>query len=267
MQHRTLSTALAVLATTVGACAFATSAQAVVVDNDATSMIGDPEEMLRDANLAWDLSGGVMRPRLTGTITLNDADGKCYAPFIKEYDGSTLLHSKRGAKHCPPDDDTHEYEFVLNGHGDPLTDTALVGITEEGANGWSIQDRREHTVEPSDDTVTLESDGLDVGGWPFPDGATISWTIDGGLVTPEFDGFMYFFEYPFPSRVKLRLLDEAGTLVDEVAGPNHNVLDNAYYLFHDTFAGTPSALVTQVEVVMERQAVGTVDSETVSIAE
>ena len=155
-------------------------------------MIGDPQEILRDSWLALDLTGGRIVPRLDATLEVNDAAGSCFAVRITEYDGATLLHSKRGAKHCVTDADYHAFPINLNGVGDALTDTVDVEIMQEtAASGWSKQDGREVTLETSTDSVTFDANGLDLtgptnttaGGTPTS-AATVSWPIDNGLVTP-----------------------------------------------------------------------------------
>jgi hypothetical protein len=273
--HRPLRSALAILAATVGVAAFASSAEAVVVEREPVGMIGDPQEMLRDAWLEFDFDAGVMIPRVDGTLEVNDAAGSCFAVRITEYDGTTRLHSKRGTRHCVTDDNDHAFPINLDGVGDPLTDTVDVEIEQQTALGWSMQDGRELTMETSTDSVGLYGYGVDLGGFSFTNGgpisgATVSWPINAGLAQPTFDGYVHFDAFLACGRVRLRLLDEADALVEEVRGPRHCAPDAGYYNYHDVLAGTPSGLVTQMEVILERRSGGgwiEVDSDTVSIAE
>jgi hypothetical protein len=276
-RRRKRRSTLAILAATAGVFAFASSAQAVVVQNEPVGMIGDPQEMLRDSWLALDFTGGRVIPRLTGTLEVNNAEGSCFALRITEYDGATFLHSRRGAKHCVTDGDDHAFPIALNGVGDALTDTVDVDILQEtAASGWSKQDGREVTLETSTDSVTFDANGLDLtgptnttaGGTPTS-AATVSWPIDNGLVTPTFDGYVIFEDFLPCARVRLLLRDETGALVEEVRGPKHCAPDAGYHRFHDVLAGTPSDVVTEMEVVLERKAGGDwieVESDTVSIA-
>ena len=62
MQHRKLSTTLAILAAAAGVSAFTASAQAVVIDSDSASLTTDPEVTLTNGNMAFDFSGGLVTP-------------------------------------------------------------------------------------------------------------------------------------------------------------------------------------------------------------
>ena len=116
------------LATAAGVAAFASSAQAAVVDNDPASMTGNPEVNLSGANLAFDFTGGQMIPRLDGTLEADDLDDACVRVRLDSYDGTTFLHSKPGITHCLTNDAHHEWSVNLNEDGDALTDNVVVKL-------------------------------------------------------------------------------------------------------------------------------------------
>jgi hypothetical protein len=274
---RRLRSALAIVAAAAGVSAFAPNAQAVVVQSEYVGMTGDPQEVLRSW-LDLDFTGGRVTPRLDdGTLAIDDAAGSCFAVRLTEYDGATRLHSKRGAKHCVTDAGYHEFPINLVGVGDALTDKVEVEIEQQtAAQGWQRTEGREVILETSPDSVTFDANGIDLtgptnttaGGTPTS-AATVSWPIDNGLVTPTFDGYVIVEDFLPCARVRLLLRDEDDALVEEVRGPKHCAPDSGYHRFHDELAGTPSTLVTEMEVILERRAGGSwieVESDTVSIA-
>lgn len=275
MNHRKLGTTLAILATTAGVSVFAGSAQAVVVDNDSASLTGDSEVSLTDANLAFDFTGGQMIPRLTGTLNADFADGKCVRVRIDSYDDGTYLHTKPGITHCLSDDAHHEWSVNLNEDADALTDEVVVKVEKEDAQGWSVADERTIEQNAFSDTFSVFGSGIDIGGSTFAGGgpstpALMGWSIDQGQVTASYVGYVHLDGFSRCGRVKLRYLDEAGTQLDAIPGPQHCPPDLAHYSYRDEIASVPSPLATQVEVVMQTKSGGNwskVDSETVSIAE
>src|SRR3954452_16513862 len=97
--HRKISTTLAILATTAGAAALASSAQAQisptiavdVVDNDALQVVGDPDITLDDGNVAFQWGRGATSSRLTGTLHLTDADKARWRVRVDSFDRSGTL--------------------------------------------------------------------------------------------------------------------------------------------------------------------------------
>lgn len=278
MHHRKLSTTLAILAATAGVSVFAASAQAVVVDNDSASVTGDPdgEVSLTDANLAFDWTGGEMVPRLTGTLNGDFADDLCLRVRVDSYDGATFLHSKPGTRRCVNDDLHHEWSINLSEEPNPLTDKVVVKVEKENAqDGWQVADERTIDLNVFSDSLIVSGSGIDIGGPGFAGGnptgpATVDFTLDQGLVTASYDGFLHFDAFSRCGRVKLRYLDEAGAEIDKDTGPQHCPPDLAHYDYQDTIASIPNALVTEVEVIMQSKSGGSwndVDSVSVSIAE
>ena len=100
--------------------------------------------------------------------------------------------------------------------------------------------------------------------------ASVAWSIADGLATATVNGNVHFDGFSRCGRIRARFLDEAGTLVEAINGPQHCPPDLAHYAFGDVLASTPSALVTDVELLLQSKTGGnwsTVNSTTVSIAE
>jgi hypothetical protein len=275
MQHRKLSTTLALLAAGVGLSAFASSAQAVVVDNDTASLTNNAEVTLTDANLAWDYSSAGIEPTVTGTLEVVNGDDACFHVKLDSYDGNTLLHSKRGTNRCLGNDLPHQFDINLAEDVDPLTDKVVVKVEKDGPQGWTVRDEREIVMHTFSDFVVITGAGIDYGGPSFGGGvplnnATVAWSIDDGLATASVNGNVHFDGFSRCGRIRLRLLDETGALVQGINGPQHCPPDLAHYAFSDVLASTPSALVTDVELLLQSKTGGnwsTVNSTTVSIAE
>ena len=170
MQHRKLSTTLALLATGVGLSAFASSAQAVVVDNDPASLTGNAEVQLTDANLAFDFSNGMIEPRVTGTMAVVNGDDACFHVKMDSYDGTTLLHSKRGTNRCMGNDLLHEFDIDLPEDADPLTDRVVVKVEKDGPQGWTVRDEATIVMNTFSDSATLTGSGIDAGGLGYGGG-------------------------------------------------------------------------------------------------
>ena len=275
MNHRKLSTTLAILAAAAGVSAFSASAQAVTLDSDSTSLTTDPEVTLTPATISFGFSGGLVTPTLTGTIRAVNADDACVRARVDSYDGAALLHSEYGLKHCLTDDLAHAWPVNLHGYSNALIDRVEVAVEKENTQGWSTVDDREHTMKTFTDLVTVFGTGVDLGGLPYAGGAptfaaSVSWPIANGLVTPKYDGYVHFEGFSRCGRVDLRIKDENGVQLAEVPGAQHCPPDLAHYAYRDTLNSYTSPLATQVEVRLETKTGGTwnkVSSKTVSIAE
>ena len=275
MNHRKLSTTLAILAAAAGVSAFSASAQAVTLDSDSTSLTTDPEVTLTPATISFGFSGGLVTPTLTGTIRAVNADDACVRARVDSYDGAALLHSEHGVKHCLTDDLAHAWPVNLHGYSNALIDRVEVAVEKENTQGWSTVDDREHTMKTFTDLVTVFGTGVDLGGLPYAGGAptfgaSVSWPIANGLVTPKYDGYVHFEGFSRCGRVDLRIKDENGVQLAEVPGAQHCPPDLAHYAYRDTLNSYTSPLATQVEVRLETKTGGTwnkVSSKTVSIAE
>jgi hypothetical protein len=278
MQHRKLSTTLAMFAATAGVTVFAASAQAgVVVDNDGASLTGHSEVTLTDANLAFNFDSSGILPKLTGTLEVVNGDDACFRARLASYDGSTLLHDKPGITRCLQTDQLREFSINLPEDRDPLTDKVVVSVEkDDGPQGsWRTKDERELDMNTFSDTFRIFGAGVDIGGDAFAAGdptnnASVAWSIDDGNATATYDGWYHFDAFLRRGRVQLRMLDESGAQVEVIDGPEHFAPDLAHYAYQDVLASTPSPNVVEVEVAMQTKSGGVfsdVDTETVSIAE
>jgi hypothetical protein len=278
MQLRKLSTTLAMLAATAGVTVFAASAQAVVVDNDAPSLTSDSEVKLTDANLAFDFSGGLITPKLTATLEVDDGDDACYRARLASYDrDGTLLHDKPGITRCLSTDAHREFAINLPEDPDALTDSVVVSVEKDDGpqNSWTTKDERDENLNVFSDSFRIFGSGVGIGGSTWAAGApatnaVVGWSIDDGLATATYSGYYHFEGFSRCGRVKLRMLDETGTQVEPVNGPQHCPPDLDHYSYQDVLASTPSGDVVEAEVVMQTKSGGQwndVDSELVSIAE
>jgi hypothetical protein len=267
MHLRKLTTPLAILAATLGVSAFATSAQAAVVDNDATSLLTDPEVTLTDGNVAFDWTQGKVTPRLTGNLNVVNGDDACFRVRIDSYDiNNTLLHSNHGAKACPNNDNQHSYPVDLSAPSDALTHRVTVAVEKETLkDGWQTKDQDTNLyVTPHRDAVTISGSGINADG-------NVGWHIDNtGKSIGEYDGTLTFDGFSNCGRISLRYFDDVGKKVDEVDGSKHCPPDLGHYTFFDTLVPTPSSSAIKVKVVMQSKVGGSwvdVSSKTVSIAE
>ena len=275
MHHRKLSTTLAILAAAAGVSAFTASAQAVVIDNDPASLTTDPEVTLTNGNVAFGFSGGLVTPTYTGTLRAVNADDACVRARVDSYDGATLLHSEHGVKHCLTDDLAHAWPVDLHGYSNALIDSVTVAVEKENTQGWSTQDDRDITMNTFSDLVTILGTGVDLGAFGYAAGAptfgaSVTWPIANGQVTPSYDGYVHFEGFSRCGRVDLRIKDENGVQLAEVPGPQHCPPDLAHYAYRDTLHSYTSPLAAKVEVELQTKSGGTwnkVSSQTVSIAE
>jgi hypothetical protein len=278
MQHRKLTTTLAILAATTGVAAFAASAQAgVIVDDDPFLLTGHSEVTLTDANVAFNFENGGILPKLTATLEVVNGDDACYRARVASYDGATLLHDKPGITRCLTTDQPREFSINLPEDRDPLTDKVIVSVEkDDGPQGsWRTKDERELDMNTFSDSFRIFGAGVDIGGSGFAGGApttnaNVGWQIEDGLATATYNGYYHFDAFLRRGRVQLRMLDENGTEVEVIDGPEHFAPDLAHYAYNDVLASTPSGSVVEVEVAMQTKSGGVfsdVDTETVSIAQ
>ena len=216
-----------------------------------------------------------MTPTLLGTLRAVNADDACVRARIDSYDGATLLHSEHGVKHCLTDDLAHAWPVNLHGYSNALVDNVVWAVEKENTQGWSTQDDRDMSMKTFADLVTIYGSGVDLGALGYAAGAptfgaTVTWPIADGQVTPKYDGYVHFEGFSRCGRVDLRYLTESGVQLADVPGAQHCPLDLAHYAYRDTLNSYTSPLVSKVEVRLETKTGGTwnkVSSKTVSIAE
>jgi hypothetical protein len=283
--YRKLTTALAVLATTAGVSALASSAQAQisgtiggdVVDNDALQVSGDPDISLVDGNVAFQWGSGETSSRLTGTLHLLDADKARWRVRVDSFDRNG---TKIGTAYDVPDGtpvkkEVKDIPVDMAGTVAPYIARVFVAVEMQGASDkWITKASEDTNLNLHDDPVTILGDGIDVGSGPFgytgpmlP--ATFSWKIDDdGKLTGTYSGSLYHDDFARCARVTLRPLS-FGFPGDEVNGPEHCAYDNGFYRDADTLSTAPSSRASGVEVAMQSKVGGwgDVNTQRVSVAE
>jgi len=258
--YRRFSAALAIVAATVGASAFATSAQAVTLSDTALVAAAGPDASIV-GNVAWDFTNGKITPSFSGTLGADD--DRCFRVRMRSYDEDTLVQDKHGAKYCFKKEGHHEEPIELVGKADARTDRVDIAVEEQNlaTDEWMPQADDDTALRMWDDLVVIDGDGIDIAGSGFDQAtgrptsgswARVSWSLEDGRATAEYDGTEYLDDFfPGCGRVELRYLDEAGDLVDTVDGASNCPADKGFYPYHETLAAAPSPRITQVEVAMQ----------------
>jgi hypothetical protein len=287
MPHRTITTLLAVLATTAGAATFAHGASAsvvsAVVDNDPLGdLLQHHEVTFTDGNVAFRWGNGAVSGRVTGTLHIVEGDDACFRLRTDALDSSDNLVGSTYSRengHCPHSDDPVDVPIDLQTTGGSDVRRVRVALEKEHDKGWKTKETSATvSVGTSSDDVTLLASGIDVGGASWLTGAptgpaTVSWTIeDDGRLTATYDGFLHL-KNPIggAGRVEIRAINPVtGFQVDSAQGPQHTPADNAHHAYGDTLSVTSSS-GSQVEVAMQTLAPGgawqDAGTQTVSAAE
>ena len=261
MFYRKLMTTLALLAGIAGISIFAATANAAVLDTDAFALDSEEVDVI-DGSAEWDFVGGVMTPRITGKLVVENLDDSCGRIIIEHFDGGTLLDTEEGNDMCVTDDDRHEWNFNRSGVSNALTDTVVVSVEKLEFGVWQRQDEDSLEVHPSSDDFVVLADGIDIGGlgWtgtePSND-ADIHWNFDQGQFTPEVDAQLHMHNMGGDcGRIKARFLADDGTLVDSRASTPRCPRDNDHYDWEADVPAYSSGLIAQVEVVAQTRAGG-----------
>jgi hypothetical protein len=262
MKHRKPAAILAALAATVGVSALAASAQAVVVNHDPIGTLSaDPDLSLStDSEVTFDYSNGEITPRLTGT--LGTGGDRCYRVHLYSYNGSTLLHDKRGNSYCFNTAVHHDRSIDLSEDPDPATDTVVVALEKQNnkTKEWTEKSRATAGIALYMDPVRILGDGIDVGGFDFdaatgePTGVTlVKWSIDDdGKATAAYNGTLHLDDwFPGCGRVELRYLDEAGKRVDTVDGGTNCPADKSHYKYTESLSAPASTQISQLRIAMQ----------------
>jgi hypothetical protein len=284
MQHRGLTTALAVLAATVGLGTAASGAQAAVIaapviDNDSFLLIGTNELALTDGNMAFSFSNGTITPRLTATLEGQNADDLCVRARIDSYEGATLLHSTHSKKLCLKNDQPYAFPVDFSEAPDARTDNVTVAIEKKSVQGWTTVDDTAPgflDVNTFTDSVRILGSGVDFGGEDYAggnptQGGFVSWPLDHGLVTPHVEGFIHFEGFSNCARIQMRVIGSGplSLLLETVNGRKECPADLSHQPFPVTLDATATGSVNRVEIVLQTKNGGSwqdVDSQTVSIA-
>jgi hypothetical protein len=285
MFSRTLTLAAAVVA----AASIAGTAQAAVIDTDAARITAAKYDFGGSAyaagaptgsgDLEFEFSGGKVRPRLTGTLHLNDADGTCARMQLRYFDkqGAELVDPKRGGTKCETDDQHHSYDVDLDPYSDDSIESVEVGLQKKTATGWSTVETRRLYVDERPDNVRITEQGADVGGHDFAAGAPagsaqLAWNLEDGVFEPRLTGYLHLNNSAgLCARINLRYLTEGGSLLTREAGGDVCAGDNGHQRFSIDLSPYDSSRIGKVKVQLQTQGTNgswnVAGSETVSIAE
>jgi hypothetical protein len=253
MFTRKLTTTLAILVATAGVSVFAASANAVVVDNEFL-VLDSEEDDLSDGNLAWDFSNGLVQANVTGLMSIEHGDDTCARIRRDYYNGDVYLDTQYTSGLCVQDDDRHEWQVNYIGTGNALTDKVVVAIEKQSLNTWTTQDERTFDLNTFADTFTVQRQGIDIGGSGFAGGApaspaVVSWPIDEGLVTPEFEARLHLDNsVGVCGRINVRFLTENGGYLDSRASDRRCAPDNNHHSWPAEIPPFTSGLIGKVEV-------------------
>jgi hypothetical protein len=259
------------------ALAFAAPAQAVVVDTDQPTLRGDDHDF--DGSLKFDLSGGRIEPRLTGTLQMSDADGTCARMHLEYFDKNdvALTDTEHGGTVCVNDDRSHDFSVDLEPYRDDDIEKVKVQLEKQTASGWYVVDSSYFAVDTFDDSVKITEDGVDFGNGAWvssgPAGSgDMSWGLDSGVVDPRLTGTLHLNNSSgVCARINLRYLTADGTFWTERHGGAKCASDNGHHEYDIDLSPYDSNKVAKVKVQLQTQGSNgswnTAGSDTVSIAE
>jgi hypothetical protein len=254
-------TMLATLAAMAGISTFAATANAAELDADLFSL--DSEEVdVTDGEVVWDFSNGLMRPRITGTLVVEDLDDSCAHLVIDYYDGDTFLDSDTTIDRCPEDDERDEWNVNRSGVENALTDRVVLRVEKLRFGVWEQQAETDVTVQTRNDDFTVLANDIFIGGtgWtgtePFND-ADIHWNLDQGLVTPSVHARLHMDNMGGDcGRIQARFLTDSGDFIAARAGSRQCPADNDHYDWEADIPAYSSGLIGQVEVVAQTRGGG-----------
>jgi hypothetical protein len=252
MHLQKFTTAVAVLAATAGASAFATSAQAAIIDNDPVTLgIADPAHETFKGNLAFDWTRDIVTPHLTGTLTYDEGNHACFRVSLTSYDrNNQQIDYKHGAPYCPTDDDSHSKAIDLTGTSAQLLQRVAVAVEEEDAKGgWQANDSYDlYYVTPHDDlNVTVSDTNYTADG-------EILWGLDpNNKSIGTWRGSLTLAGATKPGRISLRYLDDKGNQVDRVDGPTITPDEHGNYYSYKELSAAASSSALKIKIVLQTQ--------------
>jgi hypothetical protein len=252
MHLQKFTTAVAVLVVTAGVSAFATGAQAAVIDNDSVTLgIADPAHETFKGNLAFDWTRDMVTPHLTGTLTYDEGNHACFRVSLTTYDrNNQQIEYKHGAAYCPTDDDSHSKAIDLTGTSAQLLQRVAVAVEEEDAKGgWQANDSYDlYYVTPHDDLNVTVSDAN------YTADGEILWGLDSNnKATGEWRGSLTLAGATKPGRISLRYLDDTGKKVAEINGPTVTPDDAGNYYSYEDLSAAPSSSALKIKIVLQTQ--------------
>jgi hypothetical protein len=283
---RLLRTAMISAVALFGAGALASAAQAVVIDSDNLTIATPGYDFggydwaagvpigSGDLHYHWDDSK--IRPHLTGTIHLNDADGTCGRMRMKYYDfDGTLLETEYGGEVCVDDDQHHSWSVNLEPYQDRDIHHVTVSVQKETVSGWSTVESETEYVNTHADNVKITADGVDLGLYDLDFGeptspAIMTWSLSDEGVKPSLYGdVMLNNSMGVCARVNLKYMTDAGYVLVEEAGHEYCAPDNDLHRYGFTLGSIRSDKLDKVKVQLQTLAANgtwqTAGWETVSI--
>jgi hypothetical protein len=244
------TTAFAVLAATAGVAAFATGAQAAVVDNDPVTLgIADPATETFHGNLASDWTGGIVTPHLTGTLTYKEGNHACFRVSLTTYDfNNNQIEYKHGAGYCPSDDASHSKTIDLTGTSGQLIHRMAVAVEEKDAKGgWYANDHYDYYEVTAHDDL-----GVTVAGTNQTASGEVLWGLNtNNQSIGEWRGSLTLAGKTNPGRIDLRYLDQFGIQVDEVHSAAVKPDDQGNYYANVDLSAAPSSTAVTIQVVVQ----------------
>jgi hypothetical protein len=286
MTRRKLTLALTAAAATM---AFAGSAQAAVIDTDSVKLTGTGYDFgnatfvagapTGGGDLKFDYTGGQIKPHLTGTLHMNDADGTCARMHLdyRDKNGASIV-VKHGGTVCVNDDKHQEFSVDLEPYADNKIASVLVQLEKETVSGWFVVDNEVFYANTFADDVKITEDGVDFGATNTfltsgpTDSGSLSWGLVDGQSTPRLIGSIYLNNSSgVCARMNLRYLTDAGAFLTSKPGGVVCADDNGLHQFTVDLDPYTSNKIGKVEVQLQTQGSNgswnTAGSETVSIAE
>lgn len=283
---RLLRTAVISAVALFGVGASAGAAQAVVIDSDNVTIATPGYDFggydwaagvpigSGDLHYHWDDSE--IRPHLTGTIHLNDADGTCGRMRMKYYDfDGTLLETEYGDDVCANGDTHAAWSVDLDPYADPDIHHVTVSVQKETVSGWSTVESETEYINTHADNVKITADGVDLGLGDLDFGeptspATMTWSLSDEGVKPLLLGdVMLNNSSGVCARVNLKYMTDGGYVLTEEAGHEYCAPDNDLHRYGFTLGSIRSDKLDKVKVQLQTLAANgnwqTAGWETVSI--
>jgi hypothetical protein len=278
----TLIARLAVLAVLASAVAvIAGSGKASLIDVDSVPPIGSSSFSFNYGSVDWMFSDGMYTPNVSGTLTLDNANGSCARVRLEYFHDGKSIAVKYGGSECAPDGKTHFYNVDLAPYSSPDTDLLKVSVEKQTAAGgpsYSIVESAYVSPGTMPDDVLLHSKGVDFGGgsWSPVTGeptnhASLYWNRSGaGAIAPRLIGYIWLNNVAgLCARVNLRYSTETGSFLAEKHGGAGCAADDDLHAVSVDLQPYTSTEVGKVQVQLQTQGSNgswnLVGSETVTI--
>jgi hypothetical protein len=252
MRLQKFTAASAVFAASAAMAAFATGAQAAVIDNDPINLSATTtgfSESLK-ATESYDWTQAKITPQLIGSITYQGANA-CYRVRIDSYDrNNNLLDTQNGPSFCSTDPNSHTRSFDITGSTQPLLYGVTVALQEKGGQGgWQTyaSTNYSHVNTHDDNNVNVAYTNYTIGG-------LVQWGLDPtNHSMGEWKGSLTLAGATDPARVSLRYLDEMGNQVDRVDGPKIKPDSAGNYFSREDLSNnaTPSTSALEMQIVLQ----------------